>query len=108
MMREGTKMNRQHYKVVNPIRFFIFILITILVITFAAVTILNHGKAEASAMNTYMQVVVEDHDSLWSIAEGYCSRNMDMRDFIDDICEINDINVNDYLQPGDVVFIPLY
>ena len=101
-------MKRQHYRIVNPIRFFIFILISVMILTFAAVTIVNHGKAEAASVNTYMQVVVDDHDNLWSIAEGYCSNNMDMRDFIDDICEVNDIDVNDYLQPGDVLFIPLY
>jgi len=101
-------MRGHKYRVVNPVRFFIFILVTVLLLTFATATIINKNGAEASSVNTYMQVEVQPYDSLWSIAEGYCNTNMDMRDYVKEICNVNDIDVNGSLQPGDVVFVPLY
>ncbi|MBQ0018719.1 MAG: LysM peptidoglycan-binding domain-containing protein [Clostridiales bacterium] len=101
-------MRGHRYRIVNPVRFFIFILAVVMMIAFASATLIKSGNAEASSVDTYMQVVVEDRDSLWSIAESYCNTNMDLRDYIDDVCEINDIDSNDMLHEGDVLFVPLY
>ena len=75
---------------------------------FAALGIASINSAEAASVNTYQQVVIQDNGSLWEVAESHCQSNMDIRDYIDDICEINDINANDVLQPGQVVFVPIY
>lgn len=101
-------MRGHRYRVVNPIRFFIFILVTVMFVAFFSISVINSTKAEAASIDTFMQVEIQEHDSLWSLAEQYCNVNMDLRDYIDDICDINDIDSNDMLHPGDVLFVPLY
>jgi len=101
-------MRGHRYRIVNPFRFFIFILVMVMLIAFASATLISNSKAEASSVTTYMQVVVDDNDTLWTIAESYCNVNMDLRDYIYDVCEINDIDSNDVLHAGDVLFVPLY
>lgn len=98
---------KKHYKIVKPFRFFVFILICVLIIAFAASTIIGLNKASAATVNTYRQVVIQTNDTLWNIAEEYCSDDIDIRDYILDVCEINDIYVNN-LQAGDVIFVPIY
>lgn len=101
-------MKGRTYKIVNPIRFFIFICICVFTLAFVGYTIINADSAQAASVNTYKQVVIHENESLWNSASEYCPNNMDMRDYIDDICEINDITSNDVFQPGDVVFVPIY
>lgn len=101
-------MRGHRYRVVNPIRFFIFILVTVMLIAFFSFSLINSNKAEAASIDTFMQVEIQENDNLWSLAEQYCNVNMDLRDYIDDICDINDIDSNDMLHPGDVLFVPLY
>ena len=101
-------MKSRRYRIVNPIRFLIFITICVLTITFAGYTLITSGTAEASSVNTYQQVVIQDNGSLWQIAEEYCQTNMDIRDYIDDICEVNDITSNDFIHEGQILFVPIY
>ena len=101
-------MKRRHLKVVNPVRFFIFIIISMMIIIFAGYTIIGAGNAEAAAVKTNEQVVIHEGDNLWDIAEKY---NPDSRKSIKsiryEICETNDIDIND-VQPGDMIFVPVY
>ena len=101
-------MKGRRYKIVNPARFFVFVLICVLTIVFAGYTLINLGSAEASSVSTYQQVIIDSNDSLWEVAAEHCQSNMDVRDYIDDICETNDITSNDVLQPGQVIFVPIY
>lgn len=96
------------YRVVDPIRFFIFIFICVCTIVFAGFAIVDNTSAQAASVSTYKQVVVQNNGSLWDIADDYCKSDMDIRDYIYDICEVNDIDANEYLQPGDVLFVPIY
>lgn len=101
-------MKRRHLKIVNPIRFFIFVLLCIMIIVFAGYSIMGAGQAEAAAVNTYKQVVIHEGDNLWDIVEKY---NPDVhksyREIIHDIEETNDVDAN-CLQPGDMIFVPIY
>ena len=101
-------MKGRHYRIVNPVRFFIFICICVFTIVFSAYTLININSAQASSVNTYQQVVVHDNGTLWDIAEDYCKSNMDIRDYIDDICDVNDISSNDVLYEGEIIFVPIY
>lgn len=101
-------MRGHRYRIVDPVRFFIFILVTVMFVAFFSISVINSNKAEAASIDTFMQVEIQEYDSLWSLAEQYCNVNMDLRDYIDDICNINDIDSNDMLHPGDVLFVPLY
>ena len=99
---------RRNYRIVKPVRFFLFILICIMVIVFAGYSLLGVSKAEASAASTYARVVIQENDNLWDIVESY-NPDVDIsyQEIIHNIRETNDIDVND-LHPGDVVFIPVY
>lgn len=105
---EMKRSNRHHYRIANPIRFFIFVLVCILVIAFAGISIVGAADAEASDIRTYRQVVIQEDDNLWNLVERYNpDANINVRDAVYDIYEINDIDADD-IQPGDEIFIPVY
>lgn len=100
-------MKSRHLKVVNPVRFFIFILISIMIIAFAGYSIAG-ARAEAAAVHTYAQVVIHEGDTLWDIVEEYNPNvHKSTRAIIREISETNDIDVNN-IQPGDRIFVPVY
>ena len=103
------KENRKHhYKIVKPFRFFIFVVISIMVIVFAGYTAIGAGNAEAAAVRSYVQVTIDEGDNLWSIVER-CNKDthIDVQSAIYDVYDINDIEAAD-IQPGDKLFIPVY
>ena len=65
------KRSGHHYRIANPVRFFIFILVCTLMIMFAGYSILGAGHADAATVRTYAQVTINDGDNLWSIVEQY-------------------------------------
>lgn len=99
----------KHYKImiVNPVRFFIFILITVFFITFAGFSLLSAGQAEASAPVRYAKVVIQENDTLWNIASSYNPEQSDIRELVHEIYDFNNIDANN-LQPGDIVYVPVY
>ena len=103
------KENRKHhYKIVKPFRFFIFVVISIMVIVFAGYKAIGAGNAEAAAVRSYVQVTIDEGDNLWSIVER-CNKDahIDVQSAIYDVYDINDIEAAD-IQPGDKLFIPVY
>ena len=98
---------KKRYKIVSPVRFFIFVLICTLVLVFGLVSIITTTSTEAASVNTFVQVEVQEDDTLWNIAETYVDSNSDIRDYIDDICEINDIGNNESIYVGQKLFIPV-
>ena len=99
---------RHHYRIVKPVRFFMFILISIMITVFAGYTIIGAGNAEAATVRNYVQVTVDEGDSLWSIVER-CNKGsvIDVQSAVYDVYEINDIDAAD-VSPGDKLFIPVY
>ena len=99
---------RHHYRIVKPFRFFLFVVISIMITVFAGYTVIGAGNAEAAAVRTYVQVTIDEGDSLWSIVER-CNKdaNIDVQSAIYDVYDINDIDAAD-IQPGDKLFIPVY
>ena len=101
-------MKTRRYKVVKPVRFFLFIMISIMIIVFAGYSLLNISQAQAASAYTYERVVVQDSDTLWGLAEMYNpDADVSYRDSVYDICSVNDISAED-IHPGDVLFIPVY
>ena len=92
-------MRRHHYRIVNPFRFFIFVLVCVMILAFAVSTVIGIADAQAASADTYAQVLVDENDTLWDIAEEYSDNKMDIRQYVRDICETNDIDINDPLQP---------
>ena len=108
MVDEMKENRKHHYRIVKPFRFFLFVVISIMVIVFAGYTAIGAGNAEAAAVRSYVQVTVDEGDNLWNIVER-CNKDahIDIQSAIYDVYEINDIDAAD-IQPGDKLFIPVY
>lgn len=98
---------KSKYRIVSPIRFFVFILIVVLSFTLLIYGLATNGRTEAATTDTYMQVTVAANDSIWSIAEQHCDGNKtDIRSLVNEICDINDVQAGD-LEAGDTLFVPV-
>lgn len=98
-------MNK-NIKIVSPIRFFLFILISTMILVFSFVGVFSITQTEASSYDTYVQVEVAENDTLWEIASDYAERSVDIRTIVKDICEINEIQSGD-IKAGDKIFVPI-
>ena len=96
------------YKIVSPVRFFIFVLFTTMILVFGLVSVISSTRTEAATVNTYVQVEIEENDTLWKIAEKYNNDSMDIRKYIYEIREINDIAGDESIYPGELIFVPIY
>lgn len=107
----GEKMNtnrKHHYRIVDPVRFFLAVLISIMILVFAGYSIVGATRAQAATVHTYTQVTIQDGDNLWSLVEMYNpDKHIDVRKAIYEIYEINDIDEAD-IRPGEKIFIPIY
>ena len=108
MVNEMKENRKHHYRIVKPFRFFLFVVISIMVIVFAGYTAIGAGNAEAAAVRSYVQVTIDEGDNLWSIVER-CNKDahIDVQSAVYDVYEINDIDAADIL-PGDKLFSPVY
>ena len=97
---------KKRYKIVSPVRFFIFVLIVILSLTVLVYNLLGFAATEAGTTDTYRQVEIHQNDTLWSIADRYCGKSIGHRTAVDKICNINGINASD-VQPGDTILVPV-
>ena len=102
------KNNRHHYRIVDPVRFFLAVVISMMIVIFAGYSIIGATQAQAATVRTYKQVTIQDGDNLWNLVEMYNpDSRIDIRDAIYDIYEINDIDESD-IRPGEKIFIPIY
>ena len=85
-----------------------FVLVCVMLIAFTLSTVISSNQAQAASVKAYRQVVVDHNETLWNIAQENATEDMDIRFYIDEICETNDIDENDALVPGQVVFVPVY
>ena len=100
-------MRTHHYRITNPVRFFVFIFLSVMITVFAGYSLLNAAQAEAAAEQTYAQVVIQENDTLWNIASSYNPERADIREIVHEIYDINNIDANN-IHPGDVIFVPVY
>ena len=99
---------KRRYRIVNPFRFFTFILICLMITVFTAYGIFATSKVVAAAETRYTEVKIQENDTLWSLIETYNpNADIDIRLALYDLYEINNITA-DSIQPGDVVLVPLY
>ena len=99
-------MKKHNYRIVKPFRFFIFVLICVMLIIFAGYGLLSIGAAEAETTDTYAHVIIQENDTLWDIASHY-NPDADIREVVHDIYDINGITANDVV-PGLAIDVPVY
>lgn len=89
----------------SKFRFFTFIFITLMLIT------CSFGLVNAKAVDldneNFKTVNINSGDTLWNIAEEHVADNMDIRECVYDICQLNDITA-DQLYSGMTIKLPNY
>lgn len=81
----------------NGIKVFIIVLLVILLILYIHIGIATHELSK-------MLYCVKSGDCLWSIAEQYCPRNMDKREYLYMIAKHNELS-SSTIQPGQILTI---
>jgi LysM repeat protein len=99
--------------IVKKQRTFLAILVTVLIssgiLLGSSINALASSKADVSSYyKYYTSVKIETGDTLWSIADKYIGNfNISKEDYINEICQINDISKNE-IYSGDYIVVPYY
>lgn len=93
------------YRIINKFRFFTcFFLISMLVFIVLFTIIVD---AKDNSETNLISVCIESGDTLWQLSNKYASRDMDIRDYINKVIEINQLkSVN--IKPGQIINFPQY
>ena len=78
----------------------------ILIVGMISGTVLGSLDAEGSSKTTYEMITVQYGDTLWDIAECYKPADRDVRDFMYEICDYNNISAGELYQ-GQNLMIPV-
>lgn len=97
---------KHHWHVVNRLRFTVFMVTVLLVFGMTVGLIAGSFDAEGSSRTTYETITVQYGDTLWDIAENYKPADRDIRDYIYEICDKNDISSGEIYQ-GQNLVIPV-
>jgi|SRR6056297_1471040 len=93
------------YKVVNMFRFKVFItisLVIVLLFTFYNFKAFSASKEE----HQYIEILVQDGDTLWDITKEYYDGTKDIRRIVHDVGNINGIE-GAMIKPGDRILVPV-
>ncbi|MBR0374857.1 MAG: LysM peptidoglycan-binding domain-containing protein [Mogibacterium sp.] len=101
-----TERTHKRYRIVKPFRFFLFVLICVMILTMGIYTVFSNPIEAAATSYTYREITVRENDTLWDIACEYGPSNMDPRIVVQEICDANDITPED-IHCGDSVFVPI-
>lgn len=100
----------RHYRITSKFRFTIFVLVMMMAVLtlFGATTVKRGtaGDAVRTETRTYRTVTVCSRDTLWDIAGKYCPEDQDVRKFICEIREVNDLETSD-IAVGEKLLIPV-
>ena len=96
---------KKTYRIKNKGRFITFVTIIMLIISMAIGALFPAVALSENSGKAYFEVCVKDGDTLWSLAKEHGSSNMDIREFIYEICALNNIDAAS-LMVGSYVKIP--
>lgn len=92
----------RHLHVVNRFRFTVFLVTCFLIISMTFGLLIGSFNASGSTKHTYETITIQSGDTLWSIAEEYAPEGQDIRDYIYEICDRNNIKAGDITQGQDI------
>lgn len=97
---------KKTYRIKSKLRFTSFV-VTIM-ITLVCMSNLVLGLSDVSSLTkeTYEEVLINYGDTLWNIASEYNEPGKDVRKFVYEICQINDITA-DSIFPGQIILVPV-
>ena len=92
----------KHLHIVNRFRFTVFMASVILIISMLTGLLIGSFNASGSTKHSYETITVQSGDTLWTIAEQYKPDSQDIRDYIYEVCDRNDIKAGDLVQGMDI------
>ena len=98
-------MKLHNYKVVNRNRFFTSLFFTFLIIMAVMLSGLS-VNAKSKEQYIFLNVYVETGDSLWTLSEKLNDTDLEIRDYIDNVISINDLN-GGAIKPGQLLRFPV-
>jgi len=96
----------KRYRIANKFRFTIFVTVCVLLIAFAVNFAIGGMNAYSAEKKDYIEICVQQGDTLWDLARSYGPADRDVRDVIREICAVNDVSAYT-LQSGQSLLIPL-
>lgn len=101
----------KRYKIVDYKRFYIFIIISIIISSLMGVCLVDavssYGRNIDYDNLDYFEVVVSPGDTIWDIANRYSYNDGDIRDMVYMIKKYNNINNSLKLKESHIIKIPL-
>ncbi len=99
------KTQGRKYRIVNKKRFYIFLSFIVLIVF----SLLLGFKVNAKDIsNIHMEAVyVNCGDTLWSISAKYVSKDMDIRQYIDNVIKLNNLK-SIIIKPGQLLYMPVF
>lgn len=87
----------------------LFVIIVVGILLGTTINVLASSEKDISSYNKYYtSIQVESGDTLWTIADEYIDGfDIDKADYIQEICEINEIS-KDSIHAGDYIVVPYY
>ena len=91
------------YKIVNKYRFFTIVCL-ILVILFASMFFIVVNAKSTTAV-VLVPVYVSEGDNLWQLSAQYSDGKIDIRNYIDNVMDINNLT-DANIKPGEIIMFP--
>lgn len=101
-MNEIVFKRKKRIVIKSKSKFIIFLTVIMLIISTAAAFIYNNSYAESTAR----EYIVENGDSIWSIAVKYKQSDIDVRDYVYRIKLLNS-KADTIIYPGDTILLPM-
>lgn len=100
-------MRSKRYVIVDSRRFFIFMTFLVTVIALLIFSILSmNGAYSAASVENYQEYWIKPGDTLWEIAGNHVPEGYDIRKYIYDIKQHNDMETSMIFQ-GEKIMIPI-
>lgn len=93
-------------KIVNKFRFLIFLSVSVILISYIFMLFFNIVSGDE--IERYTNYYVDKGDTLWSIANTITDENIDIREAVYDITQLNNLSESIYIYPGQQLLLPVY
>lgn len=99
--------NNDHkkYRIVNKFRFYSFVVSLFIVIFIICYSFI--ADAQGLSDVNIEAVYIESGDTLWSICRRFVDNKTDIRKYIDEVIEYNNLK-SAILKPGQLIYVPVH
>lgn len=96
---------KKKYRIVSPVRFIIFVTIVMILLATLIIHMIGLDAVSGGSKTYYKQIEVTYGDTLWNIAERNMPSDMDTRQAVYELAELNDID-DGVIYPGQILLVP--